>query len=61
MKEDDHRKALRLVELVNDSGCFVCFFLVGFHGFWLAFMVFGGCHGFSRWFVKRERPGWLSS
>ena len=47
VKEDDYRKALRLVELVN--------------GFWLVFMVFGGFHGFSRWFVKRERPGWLSS
>ena len=54
------RKALRLVELVNDSVFFMVFF-VGFHGFWLVFMVFGGFHGFSRWFVKRERPGWLSS
>ena len=61
VKEDDHRKALRLVELVNDSGCFFRGFFVGFHGFWLVFMVFGGFHGFSRWFVKRERPGWLSS
>ena len=61
VKEDDHRKALRLVELVNDSGCFYVFFLLVFMAFGWFFMVFGGFHGFSRWFVKRERPGWLSS
>ena len=34
VKEDDHRKALRLVELVNDSDCFLWVSL-------LVFMVFG--------------------
>ena len=48
VKEDDHRKALRLVELVNDSGCFLgvslsVFMVSGwFLWFLVVFMVFQG-------------------